>query len=278
MAIEFKRTAARDGQAEAEDDRRRREAERTREEFGLATLSDEEELIDDETFFDMHDRLAVGRRSGGPEAEGTDAARSGEDEAADELLLEEIATELPHGAGSTGARPDAAAPADAGAVARLERVLLDAKDRDEVVATTLGIARYYGRAAALFVVHKGVVAGLRGSGGGLENRMDGILVPTEAECVLGAPLANGRSVRVAAPFGALDQRVLRAMGREAVRHVAMFPITIGGRVVNLLYVDGGEAPLAETSLAALRVLSVGVGRVYERLILERKRAGRPARG
>jgi hypothetical protein len=58
----------------------------------------------------------------------------------------------------------------------------------------------------------------------------------------------------------------------------MFPITIGGRVVNLLYVDGGEAPLAETSLAALRVLSVGVGRVYERLILERKRAGRPARG
>ena len=67
------------------------------------------------------------------------------------------------------------------------------------------------------------------------------------------------------------------MGRESVHHVAAVPIAIGERVVNLLYVDNGPAPLAETSLAALRVLCVGVGRVYERLIVERKRTGQRAR-
>ena len=67
------------------------------------------------------------------------------------------------------------------------------------------------------------------------------------------------------------------MGRDEIQEFAVLPICIGERVVNLLYVDNGSEPLAKTSLAALRVLCTAVGRVYERLILKRKRSGRPAR-
>jgi len=263
MAIEFKRSTTAD--AEAEDDRRRREAERTREEFGIATLSHEEELIDDETFSRMHDRLAVGRRRNEPGRPGAEG-----DDACDELLLEEIATVLPRQAGGAPVVRDEGAPADAAAVARLERRLLDAKDREEVAGTTLGIARHHAEAAALFVVNKGIVAGLRGSGGGLEDRLEGIMIPTNAPSLMAEPIESGRLVRATQPFGPVDQRVLRAMGRDDVHHVVMLPITIGDRVVNLMYVDNGAAPMAETSLAALRALCVGVGRVYERLIVERK--------
>lgn len=266
MAIEFKR--GEQGDADVEDDRRRREAEATREEFGLATLSDDEELIDDDTFSRMHDRLAMGRSA---EPESGSAAEA----EPDELLLEEIATELPTAAAGAPVAEDAGPPADASVVAYLERQLMDAKDRDQVVEITLRIARYHTEAAALFVVNQGVVAGLRGSGGGLEDRLDGIMIPTGTDSLLAAPLETAKMARSGAPLGGVDQRVLKAMGRDHVHHVAVLPIQIGERVVNLLYVDNGAAPLAETSLGALRVLTVGVGRVYERMILARKRGGAP---
>ena len=51
----------------------------------------------------------------------------------------------------------------------------------------------------------------------------------------------------------------------------VFPIKIAGRVVNLLYVDNGSQPLAETAFAALGVLCQQVAAAYERLIVARKR-------
>lgn len=283
MAIEFKRGQA--GEGEDADDRRRREAERTREEFGIATLSHDEELIDDETFSQMHDRLANSRigpddeASPVPHAPAADAATraKAESDADDELLLEEIATVLPSQDASGTHDGDTGPPLDAAAVAHLERQLLDAKDRDQVACIALSVARHYATAAALFVVNKGLVAGLRGSGGGLEDRIEGIMIPTDADSLMAAPIETARLARSSAPLGDVDQRVLRAMGREDVHHVAVLPIAIGTRVVNLLYVDAGPDPLSETGLAALRVLCIGVGKVYERLVVERKKNG-PAGG
>ena len=263
MAIEFKRGS--EDESEAEEARRQRDAQATRREFGIATLSQDEELIDRDTFFRVHDLVTGTRMHDAP----LDETETGEP---DELLLEEIATELPSADASQPAPDDAGPPADASVVAYLERQLMGAKDREEVAAIALRIARYHTEAAALFVVNHGLVAGLRGSGGGLEDRIEGIMIPASAESLLARPLTTGQTARSGAPLGAVDQRVLRAMGRDAVHHVAVLPIRIGSRVVNLLYVDNGAAPLAETSLGALRVLSVGVGRVYRRLILERKRA------
>jgi hypothetical protein len=279
MAIEFKRN--RDLDHESEDDRRRREAEQTREQFGIATLTLDEELIDDETFSRMHDRLAIGRAAPQPDPDASapaDAATAAPAGEVDELVLEEIATVLPSPAAQTTPTVDAGPPTDPAAVADLERQLAAAKDRTGVAALALGIARYHADVAALFVVNKGLIAGLRGSGGGLEDRTEGIMIPVDAGSLMAAPIGSGRLVRSATPLGPVDMRVLRAMGREHVHHVAVLPIAIGDRVVNLLYVDNGRAPLAETSLGALRVLCLGVGRVYERLIVERKQSVRPPRG
>jgi hypothetical protein len=277
VAIEFKK---RSRESEPDYEQKREQEARTRQEFGLEILTDDEELIDDNTFSEMHDELSKNRLGGADtqpvldELEPAGSEDLFEDE--DELLLEEIATELP--AQADVAAKYCGAPADSAAVAGLERQLADAKDRDEVATLTLRIARYHARVAALFVVNQGLVAGLCGSGEGLENRLEGIMIPTSADSLMARPLENGELVRGSATFGSVDQRVLRAMGRDAIEELAVLPICIGKRVVNLLYVDNGSGALAKTSLAALRVLCAAVGRVYERLILERKRSSRPTPG
>ena len=103
------------------------------------------------------------------------------------------------------------------------------------------------------------------------------MIPTSADSLMATPLETREPVRGGSPPGSVDQRVLRAMGRDEIQELAVLPICIGERVVNLLYVDNGSEPLAKTSLAALRVLCTAVGRVYERLILKRKRSGRAAK-
>jgi hypothetical protein len=276
VAIEFKRRTSR---KEPDEEKKREQEARTRQEFGLETLTDEEELIDDTTFSEMHDELSKDLLDGSdtqPVLDELGAAAPVEfmDEE-DEFLLEEIATELP--SQTEALAKDCGAPADSAVVAALERQLADAKNRDEVAAVTLRIARYHARVAALFVVNQGLVAGLRGSGEGLEDRLEGIMIPTSADSLMATPLETREPVRGGAPPGSVDQRVLRAMGRDEIQELAVLPICIGERVVNLLYVDNGSEPLAKTSLAALRVLCTAVGRVYERLILKRKRSGRAAR-
>jgi hypothetical protein len=276
VAIDFKRRASRN---EGNEEQKRAQEARTRQEFGLQTLTDDEELIDDTTFSEMHDELSKLRLASSdtqPVLDELGAAEPGEFiDGDDEFLLEEIATELP--AQTEALARDCGAPADSAVVAALERQLADAKDRDEVAAVTLRIARYHARVAALFVVNQGLVAGLCGSGEGLEDRLEGIMIPTSTDSLMATPLETGEPVRGGAPPGSVDQRVLRAMGRDKIQELAVFPIRIGERIVNLLYVDNGSEPLAKTSLAALRVLCTAVGRVYERLILERKRSGRTAR-
>jgi hypothetical protein len=276
VAIEFKRRSSR---SESDEEQKREQEARTRQEFGLEILTDDEELIDDTTFSQMHDELSRDRLDASETQPmlgdlGATAPAEPSDEE-NQLLLEEIATELP--LRTDAVAKDCGAPADSAVVAALERQLADAEDRDEVAALTLRIARYHSRAAALFVVNQGLVAGLCGSGEGLEDRLEGIMIPTSADGLMATPLETGEFVRGGAPPGSVDQRVLRAMGRDEIEELAVFPIRIGERVVNLLYVDNGSEPLAKTSLAALRVLCTGVGRVYERLILKRKRSGQAAR-
>jgi hypothetical protein len=66
--------------------------------------------------------------------------------------------------------------------------------------------------------------------------------------------------------------VLRALGREAVREMAVLPVSVGGRVAALLYADNGREPLGDAALAALGDVARRLGQAYERLIVARKRA------
>jgi hypothetical protein len=202
--------------------------------------ADAEDLIDEETFASLHSEWQ--QRAAG-------AGAAPDDE---EIVLTEVAPREPPG------------------VAALEAALLGAPDRDAVASRTLGLARRFSEGAALLAVRGGVVTGFRGDGEGVPERIEGILLPVEVDSVVARAAAHGNPFRGAAPEG-LDQTLLRALGRAGAREILVQPIAIRERVVNLLYADAGEAPLADTHAAALAAVASLASRAYHRLVLEHKR-------
>ena len=102
-------------------------------------------------------------------------------------------------------------------------------------------------------------------------RIEGVLLPLEAESVLAKPAAGKGVFRGPPPRSGIDERLFRVLGRSYVREAAIFPVRIRDRVVNLLYVDNGTDPLGETSIGALSALCDCISRAYEGLILARNR-------
>ncbi len=246
-------------------DSKREEEARARREFGIERLTEGEELIDEASFAEMHSKLTRGQTNwGGPVSE----AEAGEI-GVDDLLMAEFAS---GDAGSSGVHQQAGPPDNPGEVVGLERDLLVARSRDEIVHLALRLARYHARAAALFVVQRDLVAGIRGSGDGMEDGIEGIMIPSGAESRIARPIETKRLTRVWAPLEGVDQRVLKGLGRSHAKEFAVFPIVIADRVMNLLYVDNGPDPMPETSIGALLVLCSGIGRAYQRMILKRKSA------
>ncbi|HTY17727.1 MAG TPA: hypothetical protein VMH82_08365 [Myxococcota bacterium] len=237
----------------AGDDEKLPEEVRLRAELGIRPLAADEDLIDESGFVELHSRFEAMRERalGGPPV--------GE---AAELVLDEVLPDEPE-----------AEPPDASADARsLEEALARASDRDAAARVAIALARRHAQTAVLFVVHRGVVMGLVGEGEEPLPPVQGILVPADSESVFARVAARGEPFRGAPPESGLDLRVLRALGRHRVKQLAVLPIAIRGRVVNLLYADDGPRALAETSLGALHALTVCIARTYEQLILKRKRA------
>jgi len=243
----------------------RPEEVRLREALGIRPLGQGEDLIDESGFAALHQRLASARElaAGGP-AEGAEAAPS-EAEADAELLLDDEVLE--EGGVRQTEAPARKLPNDAVA---LEALLDAATDRESAGRAVIALSRLHVAAAALLVVHRGMVMGLLGDGGDLASRIEAVLVPVDVDSVL-ARAAHGEPYRGAPPRGALDVRLLRALGRADAREIAVLPISLHGRVVNVLYVDAGHKVIAETALGALHALTLCVARTYERLILARRK-------
>ena len=258
----------------APDPERVAEAE-VREQLGIELLAEHEELIDSQTFNSMHEALAIPRAGAGEEIE-LPAGAPGDGEELDELLLEEVATELPSDRGVGDALRDGAAhvppPATPAAVATLEARILGASNRDDVARLALRLARRHARVVALLVVNRGIIMGIRGEGEGLEERIEGVMISSQMDGIFATAANRARSVRAHAPYGGMDARVLGALGRRDAQEAVAVPVVIRDRVVNLLYADNGPDSMPVTSMAALQALAACVAKAYERLIMERKRA------
>jgi hypothetical protein len=242
----------------------RPEEVRLREALGIGPLGQGEDLIDESSFAALHQRLASAREfaAGGP-AESVEAAVSDAETDAELLLDDEV---LEEGRVQRTEAPALALPNDALA---LEALLDAATDRESTGRAAIALSRLHVATAALLVVHRGMVIGLFGDGGNLASCIEAVLVPIDADSVL-ARAAHGEPYRGAPPKGALDVRLLRALGRADAREIAVLPISLRGRVVNVLYVDAGDKAIAETAFGALHALTLCVARAYERLILSRK--------
>jgi hypothetical protein len=231
--------------------------------LGMTPLDDGQDLIDEETFSALHERWQGA--SADADDEPPAPARTPESESA-----ESEPQEVSHACGEEARDGEAAPGEDAVHVAALEAELEAARDRDTVGRLALRIARLHASAVALFVVRGGMVSGFLGDGEGMNESLDGILIPAEVDTIFALPATARKPFRGRAPEGGIDGRVLGALSRRGVREALVHPIAVRERVINLLYADNGPEPLAETSVAALAALCDCVGRAYERLILERK--------
>ncbi len=168
------------------------------------------------------------------------------------------------GAAEAGRTP---APSCSREVAALEAEIDRCDDRRHVARLAVHLARAYASGVSLLLVHRGMIEGLEG-----EAREQGLLFPAHAETLF-ADVAEGAALyRGAPPRGGLDTRVLRVLGCAEAQELAVLPVAIRGRVVNLLCADNGPEALGDASLAALATVCARVARAYERLIHARKRA------
>lgn len=165
------------------------------------------------------------------------------------------------------APPPEARPSPSAAAA-LEAEIAGCPSLDAVARLGVHLARSYASAAALFLVHRGAISGV--ASGGIESRETGVLLSTDVPCLFTKTATNGEPFRGAPPGTALDMRILGVLGREHVQEIALLPVTLRGRVVNILYADNGPQALGDAPAAALATVCTHLSRAYERLILERK--------
>jgi hypothetical protein len=177
----------------------------------------------------------------------------------------------PAAAPSAAPPPAAAAPraleATGGgeALRRAEERLRGADRRDAVIDAALELAGGFAELAALFVVRDGVAAGLRALRAGAPFEVEAIVAPLGGEGVFADAVRTLQPAR-RVPSAALDKVVAKALRSEAGAELAVFPIAIGGRVVNLLVAQPASGALPATAAAALAVAAQIVGASYERLI------------
>lgn len=160
-----------------------------------------------------------------------------------------------------------------------QAAVASAHGRDELVTTALRYARDFFEYAALFAVTYDAVAG--------HDALSAIDEAARDQCRMTAvslsePGLFGPVLEARAPYlGPPPQEagcegMLRALGREPPRTVLLYPVSLRGRIVCILYADNGEAPVSPQRLCDLLILLATVGSAFERILRERKRA-KPAK-
>jgi hypothetical protein len=164
-------------------------------------------------------------------------------------------------------------PADAvrrGGPALLEAEIDAATTRAEATRLAARLAREYCEASAIFLVHRGIVQGIAAEG--CPGRVETAVFPKAMPSIFSGVAARRTAFRGAPPDRILERRVLRALGREQARQLAVLPGVVGDRVLTLLYADNGSELLGDAAVAALGAVAVRLASAYERLIQARKLA------
>jgi len=154
-------------------------------------------------------------------------------------------------------------------LAAWEAELLCAPNRDQLIEVSFRIASCFATHVALFIVHQGMVQGQGCMELGIARALDGVLIPLDADSSLTLTTNRGEPLRANPSERAIDQRVSLILCDDA-REVALFPVAIKQRVVNVLYASTGGEPLGAIAFGALSQLAQQMGAAYEKLILSRK--------
>jgi hypothetical protein len=204
------------------------------------------DLMDEARFEELYGALATAPRGGAGPARPPLPAAAGDDEVID--LVDELEPE----------------PL---AFAQAVEALRGAAGREAIARVVLRYARSRLRRAVLFTVHRGSVQGWVGLGEALAGRDVGAV-----RLRLGTPGVLDTVVRTRAHFlGPLPRteanvRLLKALGGGVPGNALLVPILALGRVVNVLYADGGRGELVDAGgVGELLILATRIAQSYETL-------------
>jgi hypothetical protein len=168
----------------------------------------------------------------------------------------------------------AAQAADPGAAAaRIDA----ASTRDEVVEGLLALCHTSFRRVIFFIVREPWVVGWAGVGEGIDRSLAASLrIPLDQPSVFQS-VARDKTVFV----GRLgpeeeNQRFMRSVVKRSTTNLALFPIALKGRVVNLVYGDNGATGNVKANMGELMVLVQKVPKAYLRIIRQRMAETRKA--
>jgi hypothetical protein len=152
----------------------------------------------------------------------------------------------------------------------LENNLRLVTDRDQLIELSFAIASRFARVVALFLVHRGMVQGVRCMENGEMREINGVLMPLESASMLTHAANQFVPFRIDPREKPVDARVQQLLTTYTVNEAALFPIVVKQRTVNLLYASHGSEPLGAIAFGALTVLAEQMGAAYGALILNRK--------
>jgi hypothetical protein len=145
-----------------------------------------------------------------------------------------------------------------------------ATTRDEVVEAFLILCQRFFRRVVFFIVREPWVLGWGGAGEGMDRSVASSLrIPLDQPSVF-QTVTRDKTVFL----GRLgpeeeNQRFLKALAKRPLTNAALLPVTVKGRVVNLVYGDSGASGNVRGDLGELIVLVQSVSRAYMRIIRRR---------
>ena len=154
-----------------------------------------------------------------------------------------------------------------------ESALAQVTDRERLIEVAFSIASCFAPRVALFSVNQGSVQGVRQCERGQSRPVEGVVLPLAAACMLSEAATRAEPTRTDARVRPADQHVLALLQDPDATEVALFPVAIKKRVVNVLYASNPGEPLGPIAFGALSLLAQEMGLAYGRLILMRKTGG-----
>lgn len=142
------------------------------------------------------------------------------------------------------------------AIGEISRRLAYVEDREEIASTILeSLSQEFGR-AALFIVRGDNASGWRAFQDGIEIvDFEMVQIPFARPSVL-KTVTEGKSFYLG-PLAAnpLNQRILAGLGGKSPETALVLPLVVLGRVVDILYLEGGEGDLADRLPDVQRLLN-----------------------
>ena len=150
------------------------------------------------------------------------------------------------------------------------RELATATDRNRIVEALLGYAASTFEASVVFTVRDNLAFGWKALGVPGYAHIEHVLIPLEAPSVLQSALASENGVfHGALTPSTVSSYLYKVLGCSEPMHVSAGSITIGKRVVNLLYGHGKE--LSPIQIGVLGQVCKSAAEAYTRLIAAKKK-------